>query len=61
MYLRETPTQVFSCEHFEIFKNTYFEVLLIISFLLLSTRVIIDAFFIFAKSLCCVSFLKIVI
>ena len=49
MYLRETPTQVFSCEYFEIFKNTYFEVLLIISFLLLSTQVIIDAFFIFAS------------
>ena len=21
----ETPTQVFSCEYYEIFKNTYFE------------------------------------
>ena len=23
--LKETPTQVFSCEYCEIFKNTYFE------------------------------------
>ena len=24
-YSKQTPTQVFSCEYFEIFKNTYFE------------------------------------
>ena len=24
LYLKETPTQVFSCEYCEIFKNTYF-------------------------------------
>ena len=24
-FLKETPTQVFSCECYEIFKNTYFE------------------------------------
>ena len=24
-YQKETPTQVFSCKYFEIFKNTYFE------------------------------------
>ena len=24
-YLQETPTQVFSCEYYEISKNTYFE------------------------------------
>ena len=24
LYYKETPTQVFSCEYFEIFKNTYF-------------------------------------
>ena len=23
--LKKTPTQVFSCEYYEIFKNTYFE------------------------------------
>ena len=25
LYEKETPTQVFSCEYCEIFKNTYFE------------------------------------
>ena len=25
LYSKENPTQVFSCEHCEIFKNTYFE------------------------------------
>ena len=25
LYQKETPTEVFSCEHCEIFKNTYFE------------------------------------
>ena len=24
-YIKETPTQVFSCEYYKIFKNTYFE------------------------------------
>ena len=24
-FIRETPTQVFSCKYWEIFKNTYFE------------------------------------
>ena len=24
-YQKETPTQVFSCEIYEVFKNTYFE------------------------------------
>ena len=25
LYYKDTPTQVFSCEIFEIFRNTYFE------------------------------------
>ena len=25
LYEKETPTQVFFCEYYEIFKNTYFE------------------------------------
>ena len=25
IYYKETPTQVFSCEYCEMFKNTYFE------------------------------------
>ena len=25
LYLKEAPTQMFSCEYFKILKNTYFE------------------------------------
>ena len=25
LYLKDTPTKVFSCKYFEIFNNTYFE------------------------------------
>ena len=30
-YIKETPTQMFSCDYWEIFKNTYFEIRLLLN------------------------------